>query len=606
MASVSFEDVLINNNESGDPQEEKRFRVKQFISSFHLRETLQEQLLQPTKQYAEHLKCVGYFYHQYPLNKSFESEYNIKVLSVPDKITFLVKGPYGYPILIPFFICPEYENRNTSIAIPGADSFALLDDGSFLVSAALQHDKQEGIISSPVLFRIKDHQAFPIQLAPQALEIFNQLGVLNLYGFFQQGNQVYFGTWGRESNARLMRGELNDLLLEKIVDVTPQDILDKGYDDLFVRGMGKDFFQIGTKLGASTQDAAVYFVEAKSGQVYTMPLNLGETELNLNYSWPGGAVRHTYTHQFYEMAANRFATITSGRLGSVLRIIDPEGNIYAKYFINLPNDHLPFAEYPWNHVLKHPTSSFLYIPDNDEVFHRFHYDPTNNTLVVLKFRLPVSGEITALTATPYGFCVALTCNHRNIILKVTEDLNCLQVYESPVEDTPFSILHVQENIVHAVSGSRFYPYGNFSRYPHYLFPRDIKESKVISVVTDSVNADLLLVNNLSQMQMMKFLYAFIEEFPCHYQALLELASLEFEAKNYQQSLSLCYRAIAEDNKSIQPHKIVAKALAATQQFDKALNAIAVYLEQTSNDQEIIQLQEYCLEEASIRQPLLQC
>lgn len=593
MSSTSFEKLIqaISPEAYLNPQERdlQLQALRHFLHPFQLRDNLTKQLLQPINEYACHLKMVSAFFPQYPLNEQFETDYSVHTLSLPDKITFIVKGPHGDPILIPCHQSLENDIKRTTIDFPGADSFTRLEDGSFLASGQIKdYSSNESIV-----FHVKNNQANPVVLSSQAREYLKKLQVTNLYGFFQYNDHIFFGTWGQQANARILKGQFQNLEIDRLEDVTPEPILAKGYDDLFIRSIGNNWFQIGIKLGVATTDAAVYLVNAESNQVYVIPLNLGEIELGLNYKSPKEYIRHTYNHQFYEMSENRYATITSGRLGSILRIIDAKGNVYAKYFINLPNDLIPIADYAWLHLFKHPTSPFLYIPDNNEVIHRFSYDASKNTLYVLKFRLPISGEITALTATPYGFCIAITCNHRNIVLKVTEELTCFNIYEKETDDTPFTILHVNENSITALTGGRFHPYYNFSRYCHYLHPQLTERSEIISIHTKSIEADRSLAESAARHRQKTFLEVFLQSYPKDYQTLVKIAMLEFEAKNYQQCCSLCIQAIEVEKTILLPYRLLAKSYAALHRYEEALKAIVTYLQDAHEDKEIIKLQQYC-------------
>lgn len=594
MPSISFEKLIqsISPEEYLVPEkrEQQQHTIRQFLQSFRLRDNLLEQLLQPINEYACHLETTHSFFYQYPLNQDFETEYQIHTLSLPDKITFLVKGPCGDPILIPFHQqCMENNVKKTVLGLHGADSFTRLEDGSYIASGKIEDND---LNQSPV-FHITNHQSIPVTLTQQAKEYLKKLKITNLYGFFLNGNRIIFGTWGQQSNARLMEGQFQNNTLDQLVDITPDPIREKGYDDLFVRHIKNKWFQIGTKLGITTTDPAVYFVNVESNEFFTIVLNLQPTELALNYKYPKEYIRHSYTHQFYDMGGNRFATITSGRLGSVLRIIDQDGNIYAKYFINLPNDFTPFAEYAWLHVLKHPNSAFLYIPDNDEIIHRFHYNKKTNTLFVLKFRLPISGEITAITATSYGFCAALSCNNRNIILKVTEELSCFKVYESEISDTPFSILHVHEETITAVTGGRFYPFYNLSRYCHYIKTRATKLSEIVSITTTMIENDRLLARNETRDRQITFLDAFLNIYPNNYETIISLAALELERHNYHRCISFCMRAIKLEKNALLPYRLLSKSRAALHQYADALQAIARYLRDAPEDQEMLDLQIHC-------------
>lgn len=598
MTSVSFEELVMRTVASSDlsaSQGDAEYpAIQKFILSFRLRNDLALQMLRLCERYPSFLRTIGSSAPQSPLNQSFEEIYNIHTLVIPDKIFFHHMDIF--PIAVPYSKIESHTTQKTLVGLPGFDSFSVLDDGRFLVSGAIRGEEPVGnSIFTPVLFCIDNQQANLVHCSEQARQCLQEREITNLYGFFQCGNTIYFGTWGRRSDARLMRAELNGLLLDNVVDVTPPEITENGYDDLFVRKLRKGWFQVGIKPGPTTPKGALYFVEAATGQVLILPLEHAGIEDGLELDELGGRSHYSYTHQFYEICPDHFASITSGRLGSILRIIGPSGRVCAKYFINQPCDHTPFTEYPWAHTLKHPSSSYLYVPDNDEVIHRFHYDPDQSILFVLKFRLPVSGEISALTATSDGFCVALTCNHRNLVLKVTEDLLCFQVYENVVEDTPFSILHVQGNTIRAATGSRYYPTGlNYARYCHYAYPRSETGSEVVTITTDSLEKERGVAQQQAQAQMRKFLVAMLLDDPANYEIMLHLAQQALQMGEPAGCIFYCKQALAAEKTTLIPYKIMGHALAAQGRYEEALIAINAYHAEMPEDRDLARLRNDCL------------
>lgn len=423
---------------------------------------------------------------------------------------------------------PQHEYRKIKVGLAGIDSFSYLDDPEYLLSGQATQTTNK----LPQIFCFRDWQIEEIRLSDTAEDFLRLLQVTNLYGFTRINEKIYFGTWGKPSNARLVCGEIKDNTLNNLHDITPLKIVEQGYDDLFVQGQEDGWLKIGGKLGVNTSDPAVYYFHVALGQLTKLPIVVtGEDEKYLLDKTPSIG-NHLYFHQFYKIDTGYHAVVISGRLGSLFQIIQDNGTVMAKYYLTLPNDNLPFAEYPWNHLLKHPASPYVYFPDNNGVIHRFSYEVNNNILYVLKFKLPIHGEISALTTTSFGLYVAVTCNHINYVLKFTHDFRCFIIYESYNDEIPITSLVAHgDSLVIALTGSRFFPYYLFSRYCHYLDKREkYSECEIIFIKTNDLSHDLSLGNSQERERQKHMIDSKIKVNP-QYKLFLHLAAMEFEDGN---------------------------------------------------------------------------
>lgn len=593
MPSLSYEKLLqdVLNNASLSARSDKKQVIDSFLKPFSLPESLHAQILVDFDTWIyPYLKGVGTIFPEYPLNGELARRYNIHVFSLPDKLqanarwrNYMV-SIYGLNV----YRYPQYTYEKISFELAGADSFSRLDEHRYILSGQTIQNTNE----ASRIFQLHGQKATEVESAADAKTFLQSKQITNLYGFSCINGTLYFGTWGRPSAARLMRGEIHDNVLCNLCDLTPPEIATQGYDDLFVKDETNGWLKIGGKLGRNTTNPAVYYFHVVSGQLTTIPIGLEDvkhlvhdTELIHN---------HLYFHQFYQIEHGYHALILSGRVGSLLHIVNDTGSVVAKYYLELPNDNIPFSEYAWSHVLKHPLMPYIYVPDNNGVIHRFHYDAKENVLYVLKFKLPLYGEISALTATSFGLYIAVTCNHVNFVLKLTHDLTCFIIYESNTDNTPITSLfdHADDEVI-ALTGSRFFPYYMLSRYCHYLDTRkELTQSEIIRIKTNDLQDDLSLKNSQERERRKRIIASLIIINP-QYRCFLDLAAMELQDGNYYQAIDLSKQAIAREATALYPYKILGLAFIHTGQFQEASNAFEFFLRQEPHDIECQEAFNYC-------------
>jgi hypothetical protein len=593
MPSLSYEKHLqeVLNNASLTARSDKERVIDSFLKPFSLPKCLHEQILVNFDTWIyPYLKGVGSIFPECPLNGELARRYNIHVVSLPDKLQANARwGNYTVPIYgLNVYRYPQYAYEKIRFELAGADSFSRLNEHGYILSGQTIQNTHE----APRIFQLHGQKATEVEIAADAKAFLQSKHITNLYGFSCINETIYFGTWGRPSTARLLRGEIHDNVLCSLCDLTPPEIATQGYDDLFVQDETNGWLKIGGKLGGNTTSPAVYYFHIDSGQLTTIPIDLEDVKHLVHDAEL--IHNHLYFHQFYQIEHRYHALILSGRVGSLLHIINDHGSVVAKYYLELPNDNTPFSEYAWSHILKHPLSPYIYVPDNNGVVHRFRYDAKENVLYVLKFKLPLYGEISALTATSFGLYIAITCNHVNFVLKLTHDLTCFIVYESNADHTPITSLieHADDEVI-ALTGSRFFPYYMLSRYCHYLDPRqELTQSEIIRIKTNDLRDDLSLRDSQEREKRKRIIASLIIINP-QYRFFLDLAAMEIQDGNYYQAIDLAKQAIAREITALYPYKILGLACIHTGQFQEASNAFEFFLKQEPRDAECKEAFNYC-------------
>jgi hypothetical protein len=567
--------------------------IDSFLQPFALPNSLHEKILADFDTWHYPYVCnVGSIFPEHPANGRLTDHYTIRTFSIPDRLHSFASR-MGHVIIwngVRVYRYPQYDYRKLKVGLAGIDSFSCLDTREYLLSG----QAMQMMDALPQIFCLRDQTIEEVRLSETAKDFLRSLQVTNLYGFACINEKIYFGTWGKPSNARLMCGEIQDSILYNLRDITPSEIVAQGYDDLFVRAQGDGWLQIGGKLGVNTLDPAVYYFHVILRQLTKLPIVVTSEDEQCLLDKMSQLGHHLYFHQVYKIDTGYHAVVLAGHLGALFHIMQDNGIVMAQYYLALPNDNCPFAEYPWNHLLKHPASPNVYVPDNNGVIHRFSYEAKNNILYVLKFKLPIHGEISALTATAFGLYVAVTCNHANYVLKLTHDFTCFIIYESKDDDTPITALFEHsDNLVIALTGSRFFPYYLFARYCHHLDKREkSSESEIILIKTNNLSQDLYLGNAQERARQKHLIAAKISVNP-QYQFFLHLAAMELEDGNYSQAIAWAQQAIEGEATALYPYKILGLAFMHTGKFQEARDTLQFFLDQEPHDTECKEAFTYC-------------
>jgi len=595
MAYLSYEtflkELLENSLPEASPGQEEA--VTAFLAPFALNDRLKLRFLADYKDWHyPYLRNVGYTFPEKNVNYELGRQYNIQVFSVPDKLHALLswKGHVVPVHWLPVYCYPEVRCRKMELHLAGADSCSIVEAGILLSGQVFQRPDEQ-----PQIYWVRGGATEKLEFSGETCAFLQGLQVANIYGFAQQGAKIFFGTWGRPSNARLMQGEIRGNTLCNLVDITPVAIRAQGYDDLFVKDGGDGWLKIGGKLGKETIKPAIYYLHSVTRDLKTIPLDITGTPEKSLLDHNPALHNHLYFHQHYPLENNLHGVLIAGRLGALLHIVAEDGSVRAKYHLGLPNDSAPIAEYPWLHTFKHASSKYMYIADNDGIIHRFHYDVQKETLYVLKFKVPFGGEVSAIAATSFGFYLALRSNRCNLVLKVTHDLQCFLVYEAHAAEAPItSLCELPDNEVLGLTGSRFFPYYLFSPACHYINGKtDHSSCKMLFIKANSHEDD----NRLAEADEPKRLKRLIEEkirrWP-QYEFFLYLAAMEFKEGNWGQAIEYAKEGIKRETTALYPYKILGLACMHEELFEEAAEALRYFLAQMPADDECKDALNFCL------------
>lgn len=567
-------------------------KIVSFIESFRLGKRVTEHITSSIAFYAFHLRNRGTFYVESLLNELFAKRYGNKTLSIPDTLNYFQPPNGGLQCGAPVrvVVSSRYAYEKFKIPVPGIDSFKVLSPGKYLVSGSIVLEDRERK-HKPIVAIVEHNSYQPINFSIQAETLFKKHQVTNLYGFSLYDNTILFGTWGKRGEAMLMQAAIRDNKLDQVEEITPSEIKSKGYDDLFVKDANFSTITIGHKLGPNTRNPQLYQYDQDTNKLVTRILRIGKDEALLTRK---EMPFHLYCHQHYHLPDGHMIFIYSGKMGSLVQVIDQDDKVKAKYFIDLPADEHPFQEYGWHHRLFDSNDCFLYLPDKDGVIHRIHYDRDSGKLHVVRFRLPIEGEITAISAFNQGCYMALYSNRRNYIIKMS-DFDLFPIYESSEEESPvITLIQDDGQLIAIKSWGRFFPNYLYSRCVNFFHSGIRNSSELIFIKTQSLSQDLAESKRHAWLKQKSAYLDYLARYPNHYQTLLMLANIEFNDGNNDEAISLAKKAMKAEDKALIPLKLMGLAYMRKNNWTDAILSLEKYLLEAPEDREARTLLEQCI------------